>query len=190
MSSYSEYLNRMKQRLPNIVDTRPHRDAGHQTEIVRMRAAGRNYETVVPKTACTTVLNAPSTASPANTVFGGGHTVQDASAFVAYSAGGALLSTLTTANAKTSQITKTCYTNATIPELQDVLNGTSTLSKVDPNVYANRQGYRTTARNGNCCQTCKKVLFSSTCLSCAVPLPKADAGVGFKNTYQYPRTVT
>ena len=31
MSSYSEYLNRMKQRLPNIVDTRPHRDASHQT---------------------------------------------------------------------------------------------------------------------------------------------------------------
>ena len=153
-----------------------------------MRAAAGNYETVVPKTACTTVLNAPSTASPANTVFGGGHTVQDASAFVAYSAGGALLSSLTTANTKTSQITKTCYTNATVPELQDVLDGTSTLSKVDPSVYANRQGYRTTP-NGNCCPTCKKVVFAAAC-ACAVPLPRADAGVGFKNTYQYPRTVT
>ena len=41
MSSYSEYLNRMKQRLPNIVDTRPHRDASHQTgeanTLVRLR---------------------------------------------------------------------------------------------------------------------------------------------------------
>ena len=188
MSSYSEYLNRHKQRLPNIVDTRPHRDAGHQTEIVRMRAAAANYETVVPNTACTVVLNTPSTASSANTVYGGGHTVQDASAFLAYKAGGALAGGELPVNAKTAQIQGTCYTRATIPELNNMLNGTTALLKVDSNVYANRQGYKTTP-NGNCCPTCKKVLFAAPC-ACAVPLPVADRGLGFKNTYQYPRTVT
>lgn len=183
MSSYSEYLNRMKQRLPNIVDTRPHRDAGHQTEIIRMRAAAGNYETAIPKTACALVLNAPSTASAASRVYGGGHRVRDASAFLAYQAGGALASGEMPINAKPSQITKTCYTNAVIPELQDVLSGTSSLSKVDPNVYAKRQGYKTTP-NGNCCPTCKRVEFAATCSACA------STGAGLKNTYQYPRTVT
>ena len=45
MSSYSEYLGRMKQRMVTITDTRPHRDAGHQTEIVRRLAASGNLET-------------------------------------------------------------------------------------------------------------------------------------------------
>lgn len=189
MSSYSEYLNRFKQRLPNIVDTRPHRDASHQTEIVRMLAASGNYETVVPKTACTVVLNTPSTASSANTVYGGGHNVQDMSAFVAYKAGAALAGAEMRVNAKASQITKTCYTSAMIPELQDQLAGTALIGSVDRTVYANRQGYKTTA-NGNCCPTCKRVEFSATCSACAGKLPLPDNGLGYKNTYQYPRTVT
>jgi hypothetical protein len=190
MSSYSEYLNRHKQRLPNIVDTRPHRDASHQTEIVRMLAASGNYETVVPKTACTTVLNAPSTASSANTVYGGGHTVQDASAFLAYTAGGALAGGEMRINAKAAQITKTCYTRAMIPELQTMLDGTALVGNVDRTVYANRQAYRTSARNYNCCAVCKRVEFASTCSACAGTLPPPSNGQGYKNTYQYPRTVT
>jgi len=189
MSSYSEYLNRMKQRLPNIVDTRPHRDAGHQTEIVRMLAASGNYETLVPNTACTVVLNAPSTSTPASTVYGGGHTVQDASAFLAYTAGGALSGGERRTNAKPSQITKTCYTSAVVPELQDQLAGTARVGNVDRTVYANRQGYKTTP-NGNCCPTCKKVSLASTCSACAGRLPLPNNGLGYKNTYQYPRTVT
>ena len=189
MSSYSEYLNRMKQRLPNIVDTRPHRDASHQTEIVRMLAASGNYETLVPNTACTVVLNAPATSTPASMVYGGGHTVQDASAFLAYTAGGALSGGTIRANAKTSQITTTCYTSAVIPELQDQLAGTALVGNVDRTVYANRQGYKTTP-NGNCCPTCKKVTLASTCSACAGRLPLPNNGLGYKNTYQYPRTVT
>lgn len=180
MSSYSEYLGRMKQRLPNIVDTRPHRDAGHQTEIIRMQAASTNLETAIPKTACTTVLNAPSTASAAATVVGGGHRVRDASAFLAFQGGGAVANGAIPANRKASQIQKVCYTNAVIPELQDVLAGTGT-SSVNPTVYATRQGYKTTP-NGNCCLTCKKVLFASSC-ACQVSST-------LKNAYQYPRTVT
>ena len=190
MSSYSEYLNRHKQRLPNIVDTRPHRDAGHQTEIIRMQAAAGNYETVVPRTACTRVLGAPSTAAEANTVYGGGHTVQDASFFVAYAGGGAVAGGLMQRNAKTSQITSTCYTNATVPELQDILSGATKLKKVDPTVYAAQQGYQTTP-NGNCCPKCKRVEFASTCSACAGGLATPNRfGLGYKNTYQYPRTVT
>jgi hypothetical protein len=189
MSSYSEYLNRMKQRLPNIVDTRPHRDASHQTEIVRMLAASGNYETLVPNTACTVVLNAPATSTPASTVYGGGHTVQDASAFLSYTAGGALSGGERLTNAKPSQITKTCYTSAVVPELQDKLAGTALVGNVDPTVYANRQGYKTTP-NGNCCPTCKKVTLAPTCSACAGTLPLPDNGLGYKNTYQYPRTVT
>jgi len=189
MSSYSEYLNRMKQRLPNIVDTRPHRDASHQTEIIRMLAASGNYETVVPKTACAVVLNAPATSTPASTVYGGGHTVQDASAFLSYTAGSALSGGERRINAKTSQITTTCYTSATIPELQDQLAGTARVGNVDRTVYANRQGYKTTP-NGNCCPTCKKVTLAPTCTACAGRLPLPNNGQGYKNTYQYPRTVT
>ena len=190
MSSYSEYLNRHKQRLPNIVDTRPHRDAGHQTEIIRMQAAAGNYETVVPRTACTRVLGAPSTASPASVNYGGGHTVQDASLFVAYAGGGAVAGGLMQRNAKTSQITSTCYTVATVPELQDILSGATKLKKVDPNVYAAQQGYQTTP-NGNCCEKCKRVEFASTCSACAGGLATPNRfGRGYKNTYQYPRTVT
>lgn len=189
MSSYSEYLNRMKQRLPNIVDTRPHRDASHQTEIVRMLAASGNYETLVPNTACTVVLNAPATSTPASRVYGGGHTVQDASAFLAYTAGGALSGGERRINAKTSQITTTCYTSAVIPELQDKLAGTARVGNVDRTVYANRQGDKTTP-NRNCCPTCKKVTLASTCSACAGRLPLPNNGQGYKNTYQYPRTVT
>jgi hypothetical protein len=189
MSSYSEYLNRMKQRLPNIVDTRPHRDASHQTEIVRMLAASGNYETAVPKTACALVLNAPSTASTASRLYGGGHQVRDASDFLAFQGGGAIANGAVSKNAKPAQITNVCYTTRTVPELQDMLAGTSLVGKVDPSVYANRQGYKTTP-NGNCCPTCKRVEFSSTCSACAGKLATPNNGLGYKNTYQYPRTVT
>lgn len=180
MSSYSEYLNRQKQRLPNIIDTRPHRDASHQTEIVRMLAASGNLETVRANTACTSALNTPSTVPTATNFFhGGGHNVQDTSSYVAYKAGAALAAA-TRANTKTPQVTSVCYSNAWPSlggELADRLAADSNFAAV----YARRQGYKTTP-NGNCCPTCKKVLFASPC-ACVTP-------TGLKDTYQYPRTVT
>jgi hypothetical protein len=155
-----------------------------------MLAASGNYETLVPKTACTVVLNAPATSTPADTVYGGGHTVQDASAFLAYTAGSALSGGAIRANAKTSQITTTCYTSATIPELQDKLAGTALVGNVDPAVYAIQQGHKTTPRNGKCCLTCKRTSLAPTCTSCAGKLALPNNGLGYKNTYQYPRTVT
>jgi hypothetical protein len=47
MSSYSEYLSRKMQKTQKFVDTRPHRDAGHQTEIVKRLAASAVQENVV-----------------------------------------------------------------------------------------------------------------------------------------------
>ena len=180
MSSYSEYLNRKKQRLPNIIDTRPHRDAGHQTEIVRMLAASGNLETARANTACTSALNTPSTVPTATNFFhGGGHNVQDMSSYVAYKAGAAL-ATATAANTKTPQVTSVCYPHAWPSpggELADRLANEPEFAAK----YAARQGYKTTP-NGNCCLKCNKVLFDSPC-QCVTP-------TGLKDTYQYPRTVT
>lgn len=41
MPSYSEWLGRHLQNQKKFLDTRPHRDAGHQTEIVKRDATIR-----------------------------------------------------------------------------------------------------------------------------------------------------
>lgn len=119
MSSYSEYLNRMKMRIPNIVDTRPHRDAGHQTEIVKRLAASGVQENKRPATACLLPLNAPSTAKNASRYVGEGHTVQDTSRYNEYTAGQAVAQSSSPANTKPSQITGVCYSTAVFPEIND-----------------------------------------------------------------------
>ena len=121
MSSYSEYLNRHKQRMVTITDTRPHRDAGHQTEIIRRLAASGNLETAVAKTSCVLPLNAPSTRSAAGYNHGGGHNVQDAAMYVEYTAGQSVAQGEMPRNAKASQITNTmpCLSSAQLPEIND-----------------------------------------------------------------------
>jgi hypothetical protein len=160
MSSYSEYLGRMKQRMVTITDTRPHRDAGHQTEIVRRLAASGNLETRVANTACALVLNAPSTRSEAGYLHGGGHTVQDAPMYAEYTAGQAVAQGEKRSNAKASQITNTmpCLSSSQLPELNDKLAADAELSKI--------QAARQTYGNGyysNCCLTCKKPLLAGSC---------------------------
>ena len=181
MSSYSEYLGRMKQRMVTITDTRPHRDAGHQTEIVRRLAASGNLETRVANTACALVLNAPSTASPAGFLHGGGHTVQDAPMYTEYTAGQALAQAEKRTNAKASQITNTmpCLSSSQLPELNDILAANAELSKI--------QAARQTYGNGyysNCCQTCKKPLLAGSC-DCRLTVAQAAA---LKSTINWPRT--
>jgi len=121
MSSYSEYLGRYKQRMVTITDTRPRRDAGHQTEIVRRLAASGNLETRVANTACALVLNAPSTASASTFLHGGGHTVQDAPMYTEYTAGQAVAQGELRRNAKASSITNTmpCLSTSALPEIND-----------------------------------------------------------------------
>ena len=164
MSSYSEYLSRKKQRLPNIVDTRPHRDAGHQTEIIKRLAASGTLEVTNPVAACLLPLNAPSTASNSAYYQGKLHRVQDASAYVSYTSGQAVAQSAKSINAKTSQIQLPCQTSATIPELGDKLAADAQLSLKQAEKNAYQRGYA--AANCPSCgglYTPTKVQFASGC---------------------------
>jgi hypothetical protein len=121
----------MKQRMVTITDTRPRRDAGHQTEIVKRLAASGNLETRVASTACAVVLNAPSTATPSTCLHGGGHTVQDTAIYSEYAAG-QTLAQATRANTKASQITNTapCLSSSQLPEINDRLAADAQLSLI------------------------------------------------------------
>ena len=181
MSSYSEYLGRMKQRMVTITDTRPHRDAGHQTEIVRRLAASGNLETAVANTACALVLNAPSTRSESGYLHGGGHRVMTTSRYVEYKTGQAVAQAELPRNAKASQITNTmpCLSSSQLPELNDKLAADAELSKI--------QAARQTYGNGyysNCCLTCKKSLLAGPC-NCRLTVSQS---ADLKSAIQWPHT--
>ena len=181
MSSYSEYLGRYKQRMVTITDTRPHRDAGHQTEIVKRLAASGNLETRVANTACALVLNAPSTRTESAYLHGGGHTVQDTALYNQFTAGQAVAQAELPRNAKASQITNTmpCLSSSQLPELNDKLAADAELSKI--------QAARQTYGNGyysNCCLTCKKSLLAGPC-NCRLTVSQS---ADLKSAIQWPHT--
>lgn len=99
MPSYSEWLGRKLQNQQKFLDTRPHRDAGHHTEVVKRNAIA--------------VLGKRPTGKP----------VVEASTFTDY-VGGSEYRQGTAANTKTPQISQTCtvvrepppppYTNASV----------------------------------------------------------------------------
>jgi hypothetical protein len=180
MSSYSEYLGRMKQRMVTITDTRPHRDAGHQTEIIKRLAASGNLETRVASTACALVLNAPSTRSAAGYLHGGGHTVQDAPMYAEYVAGQSVAQG-TRANTKASQITNTvpCLSSSQLPEINDKLAADAELSKIQAARQNYGKGYAT-----NCCPNCKKVLLADQC-NCRLT---AAQSANLKSNINWPHT--
>ena len=155
MSSYSEYLGRMKQRMTMYVDTRPHLTAGHQTEIIKRLAASANLETVVANTVCATQLDAITNNGAASFTMrtGGGHTVQDASDVLSYTAGQALAQGFMVNNVKSSQITMPCQSSTTIPELQDRIAADFQLDLK----YQMKNAIR------NCCTACGKVVFANNC---------------------------
>lgn len=180
MSSYSEYLGRMKQRMVTITDTRPHRDAGHQTEIVKRLAASGNLETRVASTACAVVLNAPSTASQSAYLHGGGHTVQDTTVYSEYVAGQSVAQA-TRVNTKASQITNTmpCLSSSQLPEINDKLAADPQLSLIQAARQNYGKGYAT-----NCCPNCKKVLLADSC-NCRLTAAQQAA---LKSTINWPHT--
>jgi hypothetical protein len=158
MSSYSEYLGRLKQRLPKVQDTRPHRDAGHQTEIVKRLAASGVLETWSPAVSGNMVLDGPSTR--VNSPIKPSHSVQDTALFNEYTAGQAVAQSAKPQNAKTSQITPVCYSSSVVPEINDRLAADSQLALVQAakNQYA--RGYNT----ASCCLVCgKPPQFDSGC---------------------------
>lgn len=162
MSSYSEYLGRMKQRLPKVQDTRPHRDAGHQTEVVKRLAASGVLETWNPAVSANMMLNAPST--QVNSVIKPSHSVQDTAVYNEYTAGQAVAQSARPINAKTSQINPVCYSSTAIPEYNDLLRTNAQLAKIQDAKNAFGRGYSTAA----CCQVCgKPPQFDSGC-ECAL----------------------
>jgi hypothetical protein len=148
MSSYSEYLGRMKQRLSKVQDTRPHRDAGHQTEIVKRLAAAGVLETLTPATSGNMVLGGPSTR--VNSPIKPAHSVQDTTVYNEYTAGQAVAQSSTLANAKTPQIQPVCYSPSVVPEINDRLAADAQLALKQAAKNAYQRGWNT------CCAVCGK----------------------------------
>lgn len=173
MSSYSEYLSRQQQRLQKFVDTRPHRDAGHQTEIVKRRAAAAVLETPVAVGSGNYTLNAPTTRKVNGSEFGyrlnyaGGHQVQDTSLFEAFEAGQAVAQSELPRNAKASQIREVCYSSSVVPEYNDRLAADPQLAAV--------QAARNAYLRGNCCTVCGKPPTLASGCNCSLTLAQRQA---------------
>jgi len=158
MSSYSEYLNRKMQRTQKIVDTRPHRDAGHQTEIVKRLAAAAVQEQKTTTFSGNLVLDGPSTR--VNAPIKGGHSVQDTAVYNEYTAGQAVAQGDLLVNRKTPQIQATCYTSATIPEINDKLRTDASLAAIQAQKNQFQRGWNT----ASCCKVCgEPVQFADSC---------------------------
>jgi hypothetical protein len=158
MSSYSEYLSRKMQRTPQILDTRPHRDAGHQTEIIRRLAASGVQEQTTTTISGNVVLDGPSTRI--NSMIKGGHSVQDTAIYTEYTAGQAVAQSARAFNAKAPQIQLVCYDVSAMPDYNDRLRADAQLAKVQDakNIY--QRGWNTAA----CCTVCgKPPQFDSGC---------------------------
>lgn len=167
MSSYSEYLNRQKQRLPNYIDTRPHRDASHQTEIVKRIAASLVQDSQNPRSAAVIVLNGPST--QVRSFYAKGHTVQDTTLFEAYEAGQAVAQGELPRNAKAPQIQGVCYSSSVVREKQNTLA-----------LYPD-EAAKQLAKNSfnNCCRLCgEPTQMAGTCIYCPVGGSGSGGGGG------------
>lgn len=162
MSSYSEYLGRLKQRLPQYIDTRPHRDAGHQTEVVKRLAASQTQETKTHVFSGNHVLNAPSTRVDAP--YKGGHKVQDTETYNLYTAGQAVAQSSTLANAKASQIQATCYSSTVVPEINNRLAADAQLAAVQSAKNTYGRGWNT----ANCCKVCGEPVQYTTGCPCSL----------------------
>jgi hypothetical protein len=161
MSSYSEYLARKMQRTQKFLDTRPHRDAGHHTEIVKRLAAAGVQEQKTNATSGNLVLNGPTTRgvlSPYKPT----HSVQDISRYAAYTAGQAVAQSSMPINAKAPQIQQVCYSAAVMPDRNDVLRLNSE--------EAAKQALKNAALNSTCCRLCgEPAQFASGC-ACTLTL--------------------
>lgn len=163
--SCSEYLSRQMQRTQKILDTRPRRDAGHQTEVVKRLAASGNLESVTAATACALVLNAPSTRSAASRTFNGGHNVQDASLYVAYTAGQAVAREARPGNAAPTYINQVCYSSTVVPEINNRLAADAQLAAAQAEKNRYQRGYDT----ASCCIVCgKPPSLTSNCGGCSL----------------------
>ncbi len=163
MSSYSEYLSRQQQRLQKFVDTRPHRDAGHQTEVIKRRAAAAVLESTNPRSAGVLVLDGPST--QVRSFYAKAHSVQDASVFAGFEAAQALAQSERTP--KASQISQVCYSSSVVPEYNDRLRTDTQLAAV--------QAARNAYLRGNCCTVCGKPPTLASGCNCSLTTAQRNA---------------
>jgi hypothetical protein len=158
MSSYSEYLSRKMQRTPKYIDTRPHRDAGHHTEVIKRLAASGVQEQKTTTVSGNLVLDGPSTR--VNAPIKGGHSVQDTAVYNEYTAGQAVAQSEEPVNAKAPQIQATCYTSTTMPDFNDRLAANSSLAAVQAQRNTYGRGYNT----ASCCIVCgEPAQFADSC---------------------------
>lgn len=158
MSSYSEYLNRKMQRTQKFLDTRPHRDASHQTEIIKRLAASGVQESRNPTPAGVLVLDGPSTRVYSH--YAKAHTVQDTSVYNAYTAGQAVAQSSMPVNAKAPQISTVCYSSSVMPDINDRLASNSNLSAIQSAKNTYGRGWNT----ASCCLVCgKPPIFEGGC---------------------------
>jgi hypothetical protein len=167
MSSYSEYLNRKMQRTPKYIDTRPHRDAGHQTEVVKRLAAATVLEQRNPSSAGNMKLNAPSTQVVSR--YAKAHSVQDTALYNEYTAGQAVAEGALAVNKKTPQIQATCYTSTTVPEFNDKLRTDTTLAAVQKAKNTYQRGW------SNCCKLCGEPAQESGSCNCRLTVAQQVA---------------
>lgn len=155
MSSYSEYLSRKMQRTQKFLDTRPHRDAGHHTEILKRLAASGVQEQKTNQPSGNLVLDGPTTRgvlSPYKPT----HSVQDISRYTDYVAGQAVAQSSTPANAKAPQISMTCYSADVMPDINDTL-------RLNP-AEAAKQALKNAGLNKTCCRLCgEPAQFTTSC---------------------------
>lgn len=136
--------------MQKVLDTRPHRDAGHQTEIVKRLAASAVQESKNPASAGVLVLDGPST--QVKSFYAKAHSVQDTSVYNAYTAGQAVAQSSAPQNAKSSQINVTCYSSTVVPEFNDRLKADTQLAATQAQRNAYQRGYAV----ANCCIVCGK----------------------------------
>jgi len=180
MSSYSEYLGRLKQRLPQYIDTRPHRDAGHQTEVVKRLAGSGTLERPTATFSGNHVLNAPSTRVDAP--YKGGHKVQDTSVYNDYTAGQAVAQSALPRNAKTPQIQATCYSSTVVPEINNRLAADSQLALVQAAKNTYGRGWNT----ANCCKVCGEPVQYTTGCPCSLTTAQQAALKDAKRRFTTP----
>lgn len=173
MSSYSEYLSRQQQRLQKFVDTRPHRDAGHQTEVVKRLAASGVQESKTPASAGVLVLDGPSTR--VQSFYAKAHSVQDTSVYNAYTAGQAVAQSELPVNKKASQISQVCYSTSVVPEYNDRLAADAQLSAIQDAKNKYQRGWNTAA----CCVVCGKPPVLASGCNCVLT---AAQRAGLKDT--------
>jgi hypothetical protein len=146
------------QRTQKFLDTRPHRDAGHQTEVIKRLAASAVQESKTPASAGVLVLDGPST--QVRSFYAKAHTVQDTSVYNDYTAGQAVAQSEKPSNAKASQISQVCYSSSVMPDFNDTLRLNASESA--------KQLLKNQALNKNCCRLCGEPIQYTTSCPCSL----------------------